>query len=135
MSLPGTRKCLSMKRASESTCSGDKPAREVGRRKKTALSTMVITPTNDPYVPGAFGQWPTPNAVATAYATFGFARVGAGMSVVSVVVVIGIRQIDQLFVIFVENRLRDDIFLGGPISQIPVAAPLAAKREIGILLG
>src|SRR4051812_33126919 len=57
------------------------------------------------------------------------------MSVVSVVVVIGIRQIDQLFVIFVENRLRDDIFLSGPISQIPVAAPLAAKREIGILLG
>src|SRR3954454_15899929 len=57
------------------------------------------------------------------------------MSVVSVVVVIGIGQIDQLFVIFVENRFRHDIFLCRPNSQIPVAAPLAAKREIGVLLG
>src|SRR6478672_12381906 len=102
MSLPSTRKCLSMKRASDSTFSGDNPASEVGRRKKTALSTMVITPTSEPYVPGALGQCPTPNAVAMAYASFGFAPEGPELGAVSVDGVIGIGQIHQFFVIFVE---------------------------------
>src|SRR5258707_1329317 len=115
MSLPGTRKCLSMNRASDSTCSGDNPASEVGRRKKTALKTIVMTPTIDPYVPGAFGQCPTPNAVAIAYAIFGFAPVEFGAA--SAGGVIGIRQLVQLFVIFIENRLGHDIFFRRPISQ------------------
>jgi hypothetical protein len=107
----------------------------VGRRKKIALSTMVTTPTSDPYVPGAFGQCPTPNAVAIAYASFGFAPAGLGLGAVSVDGVIGIRQIHQFFVIFVENGLGHDIFFRRPVSQIPRAAPLAAKREVGVVRG
>src|SRR6185295_1400986 len=133
MSLPGTRKCLSMNRASESTLRGDNPASEVGRRKKISLSTIVITPTSEPYVPGAFGQCPTPNAVARAYAILGFAPVAFGAT--SVVGVIGIWQLAQLFVIFVENRLGHDIFFRRPISQVSLPAPLAAKGKFGILLG
>ena len=53
MSLPGTRKCLSMKRASVKTWNGDSPASDVGRKKKIAHSTIVPTPTSDPSVPGA----------------------------------------------------------------------------------
>src|SRR5579872_4971809 len=53
MSLPGTRKCLSMKRASDKTWNGDSPASDVGRKKKIAQITIVATPTSEPSVPGA----------------------------------------------------------------------------------
>jgi hypothetical protein len=106
-----------MNRASESTCSGDNPANDVGRKKKIALRAIVSTPSNDPQVPGALRQWPTPNAVAIAYAIAGLFPMGvAGDAAASVVGVIGIRQVGQFFVIFIENGLRDDIFLRRPIA-------------------
>jgi hypothetical protein len=35
-------------------------------------------------------------------------------------------------VIFAENGLGDDIFFSGPVSQVPQAATLAAKREVRV---
>src|SRR5262249_42852884 len=55
-----------------------------------------------------------------------FAPCGAAASVDGV---IGIRQIHQLIVIFIENRLGYDIFFRRPITQVLRPALLAAKRE------
>jgi len=38
--------------------------------------------------------------------------------------------IDQ--VIFVEDRLRDNVFLCGPIAEVSLAATIAAEREVGV---
>src|SRR5262249_489578 len=48
MSLPGTRKCLSEKTASESGSAEKMPRKEVGCRKKIAERNAVATPTNEP---------------------------------------------------------------------------------------
>src|SRR5690242_18348386 len=44
----------------------------LGRRKKRAVSIAVTMPTSEPNVPGAFGAYPTPSAVAMARAKPGF---------------------------------------------------------------
>jgi hypothetical protein len=46
--------------------------------------------------------------------------------------VIGIRRIAYFVVIFIENRLGDDILLRRPIPKIPQSAAFAAEREFGI---
>src|SRR5437867_3611657 len=42
-----------------------------GCRKSTAEKNAVSTPTSEPNVPGAFGMYPTPSAVASAIANRG----------------------------------------------------------------
>src|SRR5579864_6313876 len=70
-----------------------------------------------------------------AYASRGLEGAGAGLGETSVVAVMGLGRIVGLVVIFAENGLGNDIFFGGPVAQIAVAATLAAKREIRVRLG
>jgi hypothetical protein len=37
--------------------------------------------------------------------------------------------------LFIERRAGDDVFFGGPVAQIVLAAALAAEREFGVAFG
>jgi hypothetical protein len=76
-----------------------------------------------------------PSAVAIAKASFGFFRGGAELGDASVVCVIRPGSIVCLVVIFAENGLGNDIFLGGPVSQVLHLAAFATKRELGMNVG
>src|SRR5262249_12132497 len=102
--------------------------------KKIAQSTIVMTPTSEPYVPGALGKWPTPKAVAMAYANRGFwplCAAGAASALV-VIVIRWLRQFVQFPVIFIENGLGDDIFFRRPVAQVLQSASFAAKRKFSM---
>src|SRR5580658_1778512 len=59
------------------------------------------------------------------------ARTGRARSVF-VVIAFGVAGFRSVFSFFVENRLGDDIFFHGPVSEIEQTAAFAAKREVGV---
>src|SRR6267143_4421627 len=72
----------------------------------------------------------------------GFSRRASGVAAASVFAVIRFVQIkyDGLAVapgefFLVENRIGDDVFFAGPISQVAPTAALAAKRKIRVNRG
>src|ERR1700719_3022619 len=70
-----------------------------------------------------------------AYASRGFFSAGAAGGDTSVVGVMGLGRIVGLVVIFAENGLGDDIFLGVPVTEVAHPATFAAKRKILVHLG
>src|SRR5438128_3438182 len=135
MSEPGTRKCWSIRVKSASGCNEKRSLQCAGRRKNTAERKIVTTPTREPKVPGAFGAYATPSAVAIASASRGFCfcEEGSGLGV------IGLVQIEDdglaiffrlLQLLFVENRIGHHVFLAGPVAEIHGPAAFAAKREV-----
>src|SRR5262249_27004401 len=135
MSEPGTRKCWSIRVEFASGWSERRSVQCAGRRKNTADKKIVTTPTSEPNVPGAFGAYPTPSAVAIASASRGF-------SFCSAFGVIGLVQIQddclalffRLFqFLFVENRIGHHIFFARPVAEVHRPAAFAAKREVLVL--
>src|SRR6185437_3352760 len=98
-------------------------------------------PTSEPHVPGAFGRYPAPPAVAKNSERRGFRRGSAGAA--SVFVFIGLRRFVRSCLVrrclvrfgqrFVGGRLGHFVLLAGPVAKIGQAAAFAAKREIAVL--
>src|SRR6266481_1664028 len=115
-----------------------------------AESTAVATPTSEPNVPGALGMYPTPNAVAMAIASRGFffrtvASLGSSVDgVIRLAEPLKILVFVQRFfatgisirfeLAHIKYRFGHDVLLAGPVAEVPVAAALAAKREVRVNL-
>src|SRR6266404_3791921 len=140
MSEPGTRKCWSIRVESASGCNEKRSVQCAGRRKNTADRKIVTTPTSEPKVPGAFGAYPTPSAVAIASASrgFSFCVEGSGFGVIGLVQIEDdglaiLFRLLQLF--FVENRIGHHIFFARPVAEVHCPAAFAAKREVLVFFG
>src|SRR5579859_6925504 len=140
MSEPGTRKCRSISVASDKGCSEKRSVQCSGRRKNTAERKIVMTPTSEPNVPGAFGAYPTPSAVAMAIARRGFSF-WLGVSALAVIGLIQVQNnrlalaVGLFHLFFVKNRVGDDVLFARPVTQVLHAAAFAAKWEIFVYSG
>src|SRR5712671_2207373 len=89
----------------------------------------IATPPREPQVPGAFGRYPSPNAVAMASETRGFRAtllvVGIGMFGVGWLI-----RLDLFGFRLVHHGHGHFIFLHGPVPEVAFAAALTAERKL-----
>src|SRR5690348_2299096 len=101
-------------------------AKEISAFLDTSQKTRA--PTTEPQVPGAFGRYPAPPAVAKKSDRTGLRGVEEALP--SVFGFMGFGKLVCLRRGFIQSRPGNSVFLAGPVAKVGHAAAFAAKREI-----
>ena len=100
-------------------------------------------PPSEPQVPGAFGRYPSPHAVAIKRARRGFAFEGGSAGRELSIAPFEATSAFCVFIFFramfgivehgfVKSRLDNYVFLAGPCAQVDEPAAFTAERKIGV---